>query len=333
MFWTIVACSFVVFIIILYILSPIIAPKAFQVQGAHVLVTGGSSGIGLGIAKAAAKKGANVTLVARNLVRLTQAREEVEKCCNGSSTQRIQCFSADISQNYGEVEQVIRKAEAHLGPVSMLINSAGAGMSGRFDEIPLEEFRKTMDLNYHGSVYATRAVIKNMKERQNGRIVYVSSMAGQLGLYGYTSYSASKFALRGLAEALQMEVKPYNIYITLAFPPDTDTPGYAEENKTKPEETRLISEVAGLFCPEKVANSILEDSVKGKFLCSVGVDGFLLTNLTCGMSPVTSLMEATQQVVTMGLFRIISLFYLDSFDRVVRRCKVHKVTIVKPKEQ
>ena len=63
-----------------------------------------------------------------------------------------------------------------------------------------------MDINYLGSVYATRAVIRQMKSRQHGRVVFVSSQAGQLGLYGFSGYSASKFALRGLAESLQMEV-------------------------------------------------------------------------------------------------------------------------------
>lgn len=130
-----------------------------------------------------------------------------------------------------------------------------------------------MEVNYLGSVYPTRAVITTMKERRMGRIMFVSSQAGQIGLFGYTPYSPSKFALRGLAESLQMEVsvwsliteypdanrlfvhnhfvlispmlkdwpslnvplqiKPYNIYVTVAYPPDTDTPGLAEENKTK----------------------------------------------------------------------------------------------------
>jgi len=67
-------------------------------------------------------------------------------------------------------------------------------------------FQNMMDLNYFGSVFATRAVIEEMKSRRHGRIVFLSSQAGQMGLYGFTGYSATKFALRGLAEALQMEV-------------------------------------------------------------------------------------------------------------------------------
>jgi 3-dehydrosphinganine reductase len=72
-----------------------------------------------------------------------------------------------------------------------------------------------------------------MKQRKFGRILFVSSQAGQIGIFGYTAYSATKFALRGFAEALQMELKPYGIYVTLSYPPDTDTPGFKEELKDK----------------------------------------------------------------------------------------------------
>lgn len=90
-----------------------------------------------------------------------------------------------------------------------------------------------MRVNYLGGVYCTKSVIPTMKSRKFGRILFVSSQAGQIGIFGYSAYSATKFALRGLVEALQMEVKPYNIYVTLSFPPDTDTPGFKEELLTK----------------------------------------------------------------------------------------------------
>ena len=72
-----------------------------------------------------------------------------------------------------------------------------------------------------------------MIERERGNIVFVSSQAGQCAVYGYTAYAATKFALRGLAECLQMEVKPYNILISISFPPDTDTPQLKEELETR----------------------------------------------------------------------------------------------------
>ncbi len=78
-----------------------------------------------------------------------------------------------------------------------------------------------MRVNYFGTLFCTKAVVSSMKKRNFGRIAIISSQAGQIGIFGYTGYSASKFALKGFAESLQMELKPYNIYVTLSFPPDT----------------------------------------------------------------------------------------------------------------
>ncbi|XP_034498033.1 3-ketodihydrosphingosine reductase isoform X1 [Ailuropoda melanoleuca] len=206
----------------------------------------------------------------------------------------------------------------------MLVNCAGMSLSGKFEDLEVSTFERLMSVNYLGSVYPSRAVISTMKERRVGRIVFVSSQAGQLGLFGFTAYSSSKFAIRGLAEALQMEVKPYNVYVTVAYPPDTDTPGFAEENKTKPLETRLISETVSVCKPEQVAKQIVKDAIQGNFNSSIGSDGYMLSSLTCGMAPVTSITEGLQQVVTMGLFRTIALFYLGSFDSIVRRCMMQR---------
>lgn len=103
-----------------------------------------------------------------------------------------------------------------------------------------------------------------MKKRRFGRIVFVSSQAGQIGIFGYSAYSATKFALRGLAESLQMELKPYNIYVTLSFPADTETPGFKEELKDKCEECRLISESSGLYSSNEVASGMIK-SIKVSF--------------------------------------------------------------------
>ncbi|KTG31386.1 hypothetical protein cypCar_00005558 [Cyprinus carpio] len=120
------------------------------------------------------------------------------------------------------------------------------------------------------------------------------------------------------------KMKPYNIYVTVAYPPDTDTPGFAEENKTKPLETRLISETSGVCQPEQVAKVVVKDALQGNFTSAVGPDGYMLSALTCGMSPVTSITEGLQQIVTMGLFRTIALFYLGSFDSIVRHCMIQR---------
>ena len=139
-----------------------------------------------------------------------------------------------------------------------------------------------------------------MKQRGTGRIVFLSSQAGQLGVYGYTSYCSTKFALKGLAESLQMELARDNIYITLVFPPDTDTPGLKEENKTKPKETQLINETSGVLLADEVARKIIRATRNGSFTCSYGLNGFLLTWLTCGAQPVTTIGEIILAIFIYG---------------------------------
>ncbi|XP_059914386.1 3-ketodihydrosphingosine reductase [Gadus macrocephalus] len=319
----VIAAFIVAFVLLLYMISPLISPKPFKLNGAHVVVTGGSSGIGKSIAMECYRQGAFITLVARDETKLVLAKKEVEKCAINDK-QVVLCISVDVSSDYGQVESVIKQAQEKLGPVDMLVNCAGTSIAGKFEEVDMDRFKKMMEVNFLGSVYPTRAVITTMKERRMGRIMFVSSQAGQIGLFGYTAYSPSKFALRGLAESLQMEMKPYNIYVTVAYPPDTDTPGFVEENKTKPLETRLISETAAVCQPDQVAKIFVKDTVQGNFNSSVGPDGYMLSALTCGMSPVTSITEGLQQIVTMGLFRTIALFYLCSFDSIVRRCMIQR---------
>ncbi|XP_042725812.1 3-ketodihydrosphingosine reductase isoform X2 [Tympanuchus pallidicinctus] len=286
------AAAFIVAVVLLlYMVSPLISPKPLKLPGAHVVVTGGSSGIGKCIAIECYKQGAFITLIARDENKLLQTKKEIEKY-SVNDKQVVLCISVDVSKDYEQVENVLKQ--------------------------------RLMAVNYLGSVYPSRAVISTMKERRMGRIVFVSSQAGQLGLFGYTAYSPTKFALRGLAEALQMEVKPYNIYVTVAYPPDTDTPGFAEESKTKPLETKLISETSSVCQAEQVARVIVKDAIQGNFNSFVGSDGYMLSILTSGMSPVTSITEGLQQVVCMGIFRIIGLFYLGSFDSIVRRCMMQR---------
>ncbi|MGH0123778.1 UNVERIFIED_CONTAM: hypothetical protein FKN15_076243 [Acipenser sinensis] len=179
----VVAAFIVAFVLLLYMVSPLISPRPLKLNGAHVVVTGGSSGIGKCIAIECFKQGAFITLVARDESKLLQAKKEIEKHAIND-----------------------KQAQEKLGPVDMLVNCAGITVAAKFEEVEVDCFKRLMEVNYLGSVYPTRAVIPTMKERRMGRIVFVSSQAGQLGLFGYTAYSPSKFALRGLAESLQMEV-------------------------------------------------------------------------------------------------------------------------------
>jgi len=111
-----------------------------------------------------------------------------------------------------------------------------------------------------------------MKER-GGYIVNVSSIVGFIGIFGYTDYAAAKFGVLGFSEALRSELKRYNIAVSVLCPPDTDTPGFAEENKTKPVETKAISASASLMKPADVAAALLKGMAKKEFIIIPNADG------------------------------------------------------------
>ncbi|XP_037088032.1 3-ketodihydrosphingosine reductase-like, partial [Pollicipes pollicipes] len=224
-----------------------------------VLVTGGSSGIGRSLALLAARHGAHVTLVARDAARL-EARAFL-------------CLPVDVAGDAAAVRNVVARAEQELGPIHLAACCAGFALAQRFEEMPLETYRRLMDVNYFGVVNVLHAVVPAMKARREGRLALVSSLGGVVGLWGFAGYCASKYALVGLGQTLAQELKPYGVGVTLCYPPDTDTAGFEEENRTKPEETRLICATAGLFSPDEVAAQLLRDMMRGNITSTVGSEG------------------------------------------------------------
>ena len=240
----------------------------------HVFITGGSSGIGLALARQAAAAGARLSLVARNAAKLAAAAQHVRS--STASTAEIVTVPADVSSE-SAVLAALQTAEAVHGPVDILITSAGVARPGYFEEIPVAVFERTMAVNYFGTLYAIKAVIPGMRARGRGAIVLISSGAGLVGLFGYTPYAPSKFALRGLAESLRGELKPAGISVTIVYPPDTDTPQLNEENLTKPAETQALTAGGGLWTAEAVARVTLDAVRRGRFSVT---PGFQLTALS-----------------------------------------------------
>jgi 3-dehydrosphinganine reductase len=109
------------------------------------------------------------------------------------SSQIVQIESVDISNSFIETEKAINRLIQNAGPADILINNAGISYCGEFSETNSGHFENLMKVNYLGSVYCTKAVVDSMKKRRFGRIVFVSSQAGQIGIFGYTGYSATKF--------------------------------------------------------------------------------------------------------------------------------------------
>jgi len=223
-------------------------------DGAHVLITGGSRGIGLATARGVLARGARVSIVARDAARLATVEDALETEV-GDRT-RVAAEPADVT-DHEAFENALGLLVAQFGPVDVLITNAGGATPGHFERFTETDFTDQMNLNYFGTLNPIRSVVPLMIERGHGHIVMVSSAAGIVGVYGYSTYSPAKFAVRGLAEVLRAELKPHGIVVACAYPPDTDTPGLEAENVTKPAATAAISATIKVRSPEQVAKAIV----------------------------------------------------------------------------
>ncbi|XP_074601401.1 3-dehydrosphinganine reductase-like [Brevipalpus obovatus] len=298
-----------------------------KLQGRHVVVSGGSKGIGREVALKCFKAGAKVTILARDEHALEQAKEYmIEQSKLTDRSDDIECFSVDVSGSYEALVDIFDQAEKNLGPIDGLFNIVGRAICSRFEESEVDDFNSMMSVNFFSAVNCSRAAVDKMINRKQGFIQLTSSMAGLMGIYGFTAYSSSKFALIGLAESLAMELKPHNISLTVAFPPDTDTPGYEIENLNKPIETKMICESAGLWSASKVADAIVEDTLAGKFSSTVGAEGFMLRILSSGAMRSNGIISTLTEVFLMGPLRLISMVIIYHFDKIVNNCTNRRLT-------
>ncbi len=234
----------------------------------HAIITGGSSGIGFACARQLAQQGVAITLIARGKARLDSAIAELESM-RVRDDQRFLGFAADVG-NKIEVQTAIDQAIQIAGAPDYLITSAGIARPGHFEALPEEIFEETMRINYLGTLHAIQAVVPAMRAQRRGHIVLISSGAGLIGLFGYTAYSPTKFAVRGLAEALQAELRLHNIHVSIAYPPDTQTPQLEEENKYKPIETQRITGIAQVWSADAVAAGIIKALKTKQFAITTG---------------------------------------------------------------
>jgi 3-dehydrosphinganine reductase len=290
----------------------------------HAVITGGSSGIGLSIARDCVQRGfQRVTIIARNVERLEAAKKSLQELAkdNTTTTIEIQALSVDVSDPAALLKVTPKIFEKYDLPeqkfATYLFCCAGTTYPEYFQDISAATFRNIVNTNQLGAIYTVQACLPHM---QAGTIVLCSSMAGQVGVFGFTAYAPTKFALRGFAECLHAELCNSPIHVQLAYPPDTDTPCFKLENETKPVETNLISEVGGLSQPDDVAKIMVAKALlkNPPFGVYFTFDAWMLTALTAGFGPVSSLLDAVSQIAGGPLFRFISLVYLQDWWNKIR---------------
>ena len=225
-------------------------------------ITGGSSGIGLAIARALTKRHPDIRLAlfARDPSRLTAAAASLGQAALGAD---IRVFAVDLAEA-SAAEAAIDAAVQAFGPPDLLILSAGMTHPARWENVSMATHRAVMEINY----FACLAIIAQLAPGMaaGSAIGLIGSAASLAGTYGYAAYSPSKFALQGLAETLWIELQPRGITVTLCLPPDTDTPMLAAEQPLRPAVTSKTAAGAPVLAAETVANALLRGIDKGRFL-------------------------------------------------------------------
>jgi NAD(P)-dependent dehydrogenase (short-subunit alcohol dehydrogenase family) len=238
--------------------------KLKELRNLTVFITGGSSGIGLASAEALSRRGAHVVLFSRDGKKLESAIEKLA-AAKQNPAQKLAYHRLDVSQ-HTEVKRTMEKAISEHGIPDVLINCAGRAQPNYFEEISFEQFDEITKVNLYGTWNTCSALVPRMKEKGRGYIVNVSSVAGLMPLFGYSDYAASKAGIVAFSKVLRSELKPHGITVSVLTPTDTDTPGYEEENKSKPMETKVISGWAKVVQPEVIARGLLSGMRRERFL-------------------------------------------------------------------
>ncbi|HEX2250393.1 MAG TPA: SDR family oxidoreductase, partial [Gemmatimonadales bacterium] len=184
----------------------------YTIQGKTVLITGGSRGLGLALAREFARWGARLAICGRDPEALERARASLARA--GGEVIAVPCDVTDQRS----VESLVEEVRRRLGPVDILINNAGVIEVGPAETMSVVDFEEAMGTNFWGMVYPTLAVLPEMRERKTGRIVNITSIGGKLGIPHLLPYSASKFAAVGFSQGLRAEIAGEGVKVVTVVP-------------------------------------------------------------------------------------------------------------------
>lgn len=225
------------------------------------VISGGSSGIGLACAHVLIARGYHVILLARDQMRLDKAQRSILE----STGMRVAIRSLDVG-DADDCARTVGEIIRDHGRIDWLMTSAGIVEPGMFKNLSLESHRRQMETNYFGTLNLVHPVTKVMASNGNGRITLIASGAAFVGVAGYSAYAPGKFAVRALGEILRVELAPQGISVSVAFPPDTQTPQLEGEKHIRPKITQQIASGGGVLSPGRVAESLIAGAEAGRFM-------------------------------------------------------------------
>ncbi|MDQ3194463.1 MAG: SDR family oxidoreductase [Bacteroidota bacterium] len=210
-----------------------------KIQGSKILITGGNSGIGKAAAKLLSENGANVAITGRDKTRLEKAAKEINALA----------IHTDVSKEE-DVELTYKIFLEKFGGLDCLINNAGIGEFPTIDEVTIEAFMKVYSVNVFGAAMMAKKAAAIFKKQNKGNIINIASTASLKGFARGTIYSSSKFALRGMTECWQAELRPFNIRVMQINPSEVTT-AFGSKERTERDE------VANKLTSDEIAFTIM----------------------------------------------------------------------------
>jgi NAD(P)-dependent dehydrogenase (short-subunit alcohol dehydrogenase family) len=210
-----------------------------SVRGKVALVTGGSRGIGLAIARALVAEGVQVAVTGRNAAHLSAARPKIEAAGPGG----VETLQADV-RRYDEVKKAIEATVARFGGLDFLVNNAGIGIFADVASMTPEQWTEVLETNLTGVYNACHAAIPHLRTRGGGFIVNISSLAGENPFAQGAAYCASKAGLNAFSEALMQEVRYDNIRVSYVMPGSVAT-GFSSGDDMKGADWKIAPEDVG----------------------------------------------------------------------------------------
>ncbi len=229
-------------------------------------ITGGASGIGREFALLLAREGASIAIFNRRLA--PQVVDELRAAAAPSGPQRFASYAADVTDE-AALATAFAQAQQDIGAPDLVINSAGILISAPFPNLAASDFARVVQVNLVGSRNTAAVAARHL--RPGGHLVLVASLAGLVGNYGYAAYGASKFGVVGLARALDLDLLPLGIDVSVCCPGVIHTPMVAHEQQVEHPTTRLLAEMPGVMEAGPACRDMLRGIARRRFMVTAGL--------------------------------------------------------------
>ncbi|KFH48918.1 3-ketodihydrosphingosine reductase gsl-like protein [Hapsidospora chrysogenum ATCC 11550] len=320
------------FAFILLNMTGLLGGNRMPVEGKTVLITGGSEGLGLAAAKKLAAKGANIILVSRSVDKLQNALQTLKTAARNPRTQRFHYISADVSiPSYAApvIREAITWNNGRAPDIVWCV--AGTSVPQLFLDMEMSSMRRQMDINYFGTADMSHAILKEwlspdspVENQQPRHLVMTTSAVIFYPIPGYTPYTPSKFAIRGLAESLSREVMlyPQDVRVHMVCPGTILSPGFEQEQLVKPDITKKLEQSDPRQTPEEVAEACIRGLEKGEFLITVNLLNWVM-KLGCLGSAIRNNAIVDGIVAALMMLIVWPIVNIDYHGQIRRWAKKH----------